>query len=82
MASSNTCVDGITKAMNLMMESGRVPAEWKNSRTVMIPKGKKHETREPRPIALTNVGYKIFTGLIKDKIVEHFRRSEQENEYQ
>ena len=54
-----------------------------NSRTVMIPKAKKPEAREHRPIALTNVGYKIFMGLIKDKIVEYLRRrSDQENEYQ
>ena len=82
MASSNTCVDGITKAMNLMMEYGRVPPEWKNSRTVLIPKAKKTETREHRPKALTNMGYKIFMGFIKDKIVEHLRMSEQEKEYQ
>ena len=24
-----------------------------------------------RPIALTNVGYKIFMGLVKSKLVEH-----------
>ena len=45
MASSNTCVDGITKAMNLMMENGRVPAEWKKSRIVMIPKAKKNRSK-------------------------------------
>ena len=82
MASSNTCVDGITKAMNLMMENGRVPAEWKKSRTVMIPKAKKPETRGHRPIALTFVVHKIFMGLNKNKIVEHLGGSEQENEYQ
>ena len=41
---------------------------------VMIPKTKKPEPKEHRPIALTNVGYKIFISLIKDKMVEHIRK--------
>ena len=48
----------------------------------MIPKTKKHEPKDHRPIALTNVGYKIFMSLVKDTIVEHIRQAEEQNEFQ
>ena len=41
MASSNTCVDGIAKTMNLMMENGRVPAGWEKIKNGDDTKSKK-----------------------------------------
>ena len=41
----------------------------------MIPKKKKPVAREHRPIALTNVGYKLFMGVIKNKIAQHLDRN-------
>ena len=41
----------------------------------MSPKKKKPVAREHKPIALTNVGYKLFMGIVKSKIVEHFDRN-------
>ena len=41
----------------------------------MIPKKIKPTAKEHRPIALTNVGYKIFIGLVKSKLVEHAERN-------
>ena len=41
----------------------------------MIPKTGKPTAKEHRPIALANVGSKIFMGLIKSKLLEHLVRS-------
>ena len=35
----------------------------------MIPKVKRAMASQHRPIALTNVGYKVFMGMVKDKMV-------------
>ena len=48
----------------------------------MIPKKKKPVAREHRPIALTNVGYKLFMGVIKNKIVQHLDRNGLISDYQ
>ena len=55
-------------AMNKVMEEVIVPKGWKISRTVMVRKIKS-EPKDHIPIALTNVGYKIFISLVKDKVV-------------
>ena len=64
------------------MEDGIVPRGWKKSRTVKIPKTNKPRAREHRPIALTNVGYKLFMGLMKNKLVEHIDRNGLISDYQ
>ena len=48
----------------------------------MIPKRNKPRAREHRPIALTNVGYKLFMGLMKNKLVEHLDRDGLISDYQ
>ena len=64
------------------MEEGIIPKGWKISKTVMILKTKQPEPKDHRPIALTNVGYKIFMSLVKDKIVEHIMQAEEQSEFQ
>ena len=56
----------LTGAYNAALEDGIVQRWWKKSRTVMIPKTNKPRAREHRPIALTNVGYNLFMGLMKN----------------
>ena len=48
----------------------------------MIPKTGKPTAKEHRPIALTNMGYKIFMGLVKSKLVEHLERNSLISDYQ
>ena len=50
----------LTQAYNAVQNEGTVPEGWKESKTVMTPKTGKPTAKERRPIALTNVGYKIF----------------------
>lgn len=45
----------------------------------MLPKTQKPTAREHRPIALTNIGCKIFMNIVKEKILEHIAQND--NEY-
>ena len=56
MASSELCTEKIRVAMNKVMEERIIIKWWKISRTVLVPKTKKPETKDHRPIALTTVG--------------------------
>ena len=66
---SRHCIGG------LFWRIGTVTEKWKRSRTVMIPKIRKPRAKQHQPIALTNVGYKLFIGLVKDKLVQHLDRN-------
>ena len=55
-----------------MIEEGRVPVSWKESRTVMVPKKNKPKVTELGPIAMINVSYKLFTSVVvKNPIEKH-----------
>ena len=48
----------------------------------MKPKTGNPIGNQHRPIALTNVGYKIFMGLVKNKTVDHLERNGLISDYQ
>ena len=70
MGGSEKCIRGIARVYNGVLERGIVREEWRKSKTVMIPKVKKPQAMQHRPVALTNAGYKIFMGMVKDRLVE------------
>ena len=72
----------LTQAYNAVLNEGMVPEGWKGSKTVMIPKTGKPTAKEHRQIALTNVRYKIFMGLLKSKLVEHLEGNRLISDYQ
>ena len=82
MVNSEVCTEKIRLVINRVMEEGNVLKGWKTSRTIMVPKTKKPEPRDHRPISLTNVRYQIFMSLVKFKIVNHIKYVEQESEFQ
>ena len=59
-----------------MLQDGDVPMEWKTSDTTLIPKKKKPVANEFRPIALLNTSYKIFMGVIREKIEAHLKAND------
>ena len=79
---SNECIRILTSAFNILSKENRVPESWKESKTVMLPKIKKPTAKDHRPIALTNVIYKLYMSLVRDKIIEHLINNELINEYQ
>jgi len=63
---SEKSIEAMLEVYNGCLNYNAAGAGWKDSITKMIPKNRKPAAREHRPIALTNVGYKIFMGMIGD----------------
>ena len=64
MLDSETCLRTMKKCFNCVLCWGSPPEYWRKSKTVMIPKTKQPKAMEFRPIALTNVEYKIFMNVV------------------
>ena len=75
--SSPAFIRAMKEATNDITEKKELLPEWKESNTVMLPKKAKPKVQELRPIAMTNVSYKLYMNMaIKDKIEEHIRENE------
>ena len=57
------------------LEKQKTPESWIISRTKMIRKERRPTVRDFRPIAITNISYKIFMSLIRERIEEHLRQN-------
>ena len=68
-----TCREVMLKCFNNVLEGGDTPESWNISRTKMIKKEKRPTVKDFRPIAITNISYKIFMSFIREKIEEHLR---------
>ena len=62
--------------MNKILDDSEPPIKWKKSNTTLIPKKQKPKPNELRPIALTNVSYKLFMGLVKKTLVIHLESND------
>lgn len=61
----------ITKLFNLCIKNNNIPKQWKDGTIVMVFKeGNKFMPENYRPITLLNCIYKIFTNIIKDKMMK------------
>ena len=52
---------------------GEIPERWCKSRTKMIGKENKPSVNDFRPIAVTNITYKIFMAIMRDRIERHLK---------
>ena len=75
-------VGGLTKVFNVVIENGRVPAEWKKA--IIVPifknKGSKLDCANYRGISLTSVPSKVFLRVLLNRvkpIIEERLREEQ-----
>jgi len=71
-AAKKWAVKPITKVMNLIKEGRTVPAKWMEGTIVYIykNKGDASECKNYRPICLTQIIYKIWSGLITRKLTK------------
>merc|ERR1711913_60700 len=67
------CREVMLRCFNSVLEGGDTPESWNISRTKMIKKERRPTVRDFRPIAITNISYKIFMSYIREKIEEHLR---------
>ena len=64
-------------AVNKITDEEDPPPDWEESNTTMIPKTSKPKVKDLRPIAVTNVSYKLYMNMaVKDKIEEHIVENE------
>ena len=65
-------IEKLTASYKKVLEEKQEPTEWKkNQKTIMIPKKNRPTETELRPIAMTDVSYKILMSLIGRKIEKH-----------
>jgi len=58
------------------MDTGIVPAEWKQAKVVPIfKKGTKTSPGNYRPVSLTSICCKLMEGVIRDQLVAHLQRN-------
>ena len=64
-------IEKLTASYKKVLEEKQEPTEWKKSKTIMIPKNNRPTETELRPIAMTDVSYKILMSLIGREIENH-----------
>ena len=70
LAENKTCIEALTRCLRNELDNNKKPTQWKMSRTVLIGKKAKPTAKDFRPLALTDISYKIFMALIRNRIEE------------
>ena len=65
----------MVRCYNNLLKEEKAPPLWDKSTTKMIKKVRRPTVRDFRPIALTNVSYKIYMSFIRDEIEKHLVRN-------
>ena len=73
---NETCLQTMTQCFQEELKKDSKPASWKTSRTKMIPKVSKPMAKDLRPIALTNVSYKLYMSILKEYLEQYLLRTE------
>ena len=74
-AKTTTGLTALARCLNKEMDTTEKPPSWKVSKTKMVPKKAKPTAKDLRPIALTDVSYKIYMAVIKEKIEAHLNEN-------
>ena len=82
LAGNKTCLETLTKCFREEIEREEKPEEWKISKTKLLKKKNKPTAKDLRPLALTDISYKIFMSLLKEEIEEHLINIKEDNELQ
>jgi hypothetical protein len=65
----------LTKIFNKSLQTGEVPADWKEATiTPIFKKGSRAAPENYRPVSLTSVSCKLPESIIKDRIMNHLKR--------
>jgi hypothetical protein len=63
----------LTKLFQLSLDSGEVPADWRNAWVVPIfKKGERHLAANYRPVSLTSIICKILEHVVHSSVMRHF----------
>jgi hypothetical protein len=65
----------LAKIFNKSLETGEVPADWKEANvTLIFKKGSRATPENYRPVSLTSVSCKLLESIIKDRIMAHLKK--------
>jgi hypothetical protein len=65
----------LAKIFNKSLETGEVPADWKEANvTPIFKKGSRAAPVNYRPVSLTSVSFKLLESIIKDRIMAHLKK--------
>jgi len=66
---SENFLEKLTNSFNNILENNCIPESWRKSKLILIPKKDTDITvKDFRPITITNITYKIMSGIINEKI--------------
>ena len=71
LAGSEVVIEALERGFGRVLELGEVPEGWKRSRTVMMPKKKRPNVADLRPIAMTDISYKMLMSILRERLEEH-----------
>ena len=71
MAENEKCLTTITKCLKEELEKTRKPQSWKTSKTVLLEKKARPTVKDYRPVALTDITYKLYMALLRNEIEAH-----------
>ena len=75
MIKNKTCLETLTRCLNNELQSENKPPQWKISKTVLIAKNRKPTVKDFRPLALTDISYKLFMAILRNRIEEHIEHN-------
>ena len=81
-ADSKKGLTALTNCLRNELEKSDKPQSWKTSRTVLLEKKAKPTAKDYRPVALTDVSYKLYMALLRNEIESHINESDARMEEQ
>ena len=75
MGESEICREVMRENFNRVIDMKEIPNSWKRTKTRMIPKKNKPQAKDLRPIAITNISYKLYMKQIGEEIEEHLEKN-------
>ena len=75
MGKSEICREVMKENFNKVIDMKEIPNSWKKTKTRMIPKKNKPQAKDLRPIAITNISYKLYMKQIGEEIEEHLEKN-------
>ena len=72
---SGDIMEILRKSLSEVLVSRAEPTSWKTSRTVMIPKKRRPTADQLRPLAMTDVSYKIMMAMVREEIDRHIEEN-------
>ena len=73
---SQICREVMRENFDKVIDMKEIPNSWKKTKTRMIPKKNKPQAKDLRPIAITNISYKLYMKKIGEDIEEHLEKNE------